>query len=253
MIVPGVSNNNFCENCLRDASLLRTFRQMGHEIITVPMYLPFPTDNGSDKRSPIFFGGINVYLQQKFAIFRKLPLWLDRWLDNPGLLNWVSRRFNMVDASLLGSTTLSMLKGPDGLQTKELRRLLRWLEDVKTIPDVVYLSNVLLAGLAGPVRQKLHVPIVCMLSGEDSFLDSLLPQYNTQAWQTMSDRALQIDMFVAANQPFAEKMRQQLNIIDGKLKILSASPVEDSMKKTADEIISIFSSALQNFKEAKNA
>jgi len=48
----------------------------------VPLYLPLAADKTEPlSNAPIFFGGINVYLQQKLALFRKTPRWIDRWFD----------------------------------------------------------------------------------------------------------------------------------------------------------------------------
>jgi hypothetical protein len=253
MIVPGVSQGGYCENCLRDATLLRAFGKMGHEVITVPLYLPFQTDMRQGDFSPIFFGGINVFLQQKSVFFRKTPAWLDRLFDNPRLLNWISGRFRMVDARMLGSTTISMLKGKDGRQAKELDRLVRWLAALKAKPDIVCLSNVLLAGLAGPIREKLQSPLACMLHGEDGFLNTLMPPYNQQAWEILAHQVGRIDVFVAASQDFAGVMGKRFNIGRDKIQIVCGWGVGDNIGKTAEEMISIFKSAAQNFKRIHHA
>ena len=82
-IVPGVGETSTCTNCLRDAALLREFRKLGHEVLLVPLYLPFrPEGKKPTGQAPIFLGGINVYLQQKSIFFRKTPRLLDRIFDN---------------------------------------------------------------------------------------------------------------------------------------------------------------------------
>ncbi|MHC4639143.1 MAG: glycosyltransferase family 1 protein, partial [Planctomycetota bacterium] len=169
---PGAGDNIYCENCLRDAALVRAFRKLGHEVLMIPLYLPLRVD-GTEQLSnaPIFFGGINVYLQQQSAIFRKTPRWIDRIFDMRKLLEWVSGRSGMVDAHVLGKTTISMLEGEDGRQVKELKRLVNWLSEKENKPDIVCLSNALLAGMAGRIKQKTGVPVVCMLQDEDQFLD----------------------------------------------------------------------------------
>jgi hypothetical protein len=35
-------------------------------------------DAVADQTTPVFFGGVNVWLQQHSALFRWLPRWLDR-------------------------------------------------------------------------------------------------------------------------------------------------------------------------------
>ncbi|GAH20144.1 unnamed protein product, partial [marine sediment metagenome] len=69
----------------------------------------------------------------------------------------------MTNAKDLGQMTISMLRGEKGRQIKELDRLIEWLETQDNKPDVVCLSNVLLVGLAKRIKQRLGVPVVCLL------------------------------------------------------------------------------------------
>ena len=91
-ITPGSGGNFYCENCLRDVWLVRALRDQGHDALIAPMYLPISTDLPLPMpRTPIFFGGINVYLQQRFPGLRQAPTWLKRLLDLPILLRWSAR------------------------------------------------------------------------------------------------------------------------------------------------------------------
>ena len=88
-VIPGSGDIFYCENCLRDSGLVRGLRALGHDAAVVPLYLPLSTagePTASDV--PIFFGGINVYLQQRFGLFRRTPRWIDRLFDSPRLLRW---------------------------------------------------------------------------------------------------------------------------------------------------------------------
>ncbi len=90
-ITPGAGTNFYCENCLRDASLVRELVRRGHRALMVPLYLPPVAEGpGPPDDVPIFFGGINVYLQQTSALFRHTPRWLDRVLDARPLLRSLS-------------------------------------------------------------------------------------------------------------------------------------------------------------------
>ena len=65
-ITPSAGDSFYCENCLRDAALIKAIMKTGHDILSVPLYLPLsPEVNESVTPAPIFFGGINVFLQQK--------------------------------------------------------------------------------------------------------------------------------------------------------------------------------------------
>src|SRR5580693_5772306 len=81
----------FCGSCMRDNTLVTALRGQGHDALLVPTYTPIRTDEADVSEQRVFFGGINVYLQQKFAFFRHTPWLLDRLLDAPRLLRWVSR------------------------------------------------------------------------------------------------------------------------------------------------------------------
>jgi glycosyltransferase involved in cell wall biosynthesis len=212
-ITPSAGDSFYCENCLREAALIKAIMKAGHDILSVPLYLPLTAEvNDSVAQAPIFFGGINVYLQQKSSFFQKTPRWFDKLLDSPGLLKWVGRLAGMTSAKDLGQTTTSMLRGEEGKQIKELDRLVEWLCAQDTKPDIVCLSNVMLVGLARRIKQRLGVPVVCLLQDEDGFLDALPSPYSDQAWGILAERASDIDAFIAVSKYYAEVMQQRLEI-----------------------------------------
>ena len=212
-LAPGSGDNFYCENCLRDATVVRAMRKLGHDVLMIPMYLPLGADkDGRVSNAPIFFGGVNVYLQQKLSFFQRTPRWIDRLFDWPKLLEWVGRRAGMTSARDLGETTISMLRGEEGRQIKELDRLIEWLKLPENKPDVVCLSNALLVGLAKSIKSRLGVPIVCLLQDEDGFLDSLAEPYMRQAWEILSERSKDIDVFIAVSKYYADTMRERLEL-----------------------------------------
>ena len=220
-IIPGVGDSFYCENCLRDAALVMAMRKLGHDVLIVPMYLPFQVDkNEAVSNTPIFFGGINVYLQQKSAFFRKTPAWIDRLFDSPKLLRWVARKAGMTSARDLGEATISMLRGEQGRQVKELDRLVEWLDTQDNRPDVVCLSNILLAGLARRIKERVGVPVVCLLQDEDGFLDGLVSPYSEQAWQILAERSRDVDGFIAVSKYYAGVMQQRLGLDAGQIDVV---------------------------------
>src|SRR6266571_5349280 len=82
---------NFCGSCMRDNTLAAALQALGHDALLVPTYTPIRTDEKDVSTHRVFFGGINVYLQQKLSLFRHTPWLLDRPFDAPRLLRWVSR------------------------------------------------------------------------------------------------------------------------------------------------------------------
>jgi glycosyltransferase involved in cell wall biosynthesis len=211
-IVPGAGGEFYCENCLRDTGLVRMLIRMGHDVTLVPLYLPMYADDADlAGMVPVFFGGINVYLQQKVPLFRHTPRWLDRWIDSRWLLRLAARRAGSTRARDLGDTTLSMLRGEEGFQAKELDRLARWLRECGR-PDVVHLSNALLIGLAGRLRRELQVPILCTLQDEDKWLDAMDASASRACWTTLAEQAVNVDAFVAVSRHYGESMARRLGL-----------------------------------------
>ncbi len=158
-VIPGSGGGFYCQNCLRDLSLVAALRRLGADVVMAPMYLPlFEAEGMLAEDSPVFYGAINTYLEQVFPPFRHTPRWLDRWFDARPLMRWVAKRAGATSARGLESMTLSMLEGAEGNQAKELQRLLDWLAEEN--PDVVHLSNALLLGLAQLFDHFLQVSFV---------------------------------------------------------------------------------------------
>src|SRR5207249_1569618 len=166
-----------------------------------------------------FFGGINVYLEQKSAFFRHSPKWLHRLLDSRGLLNWAAGRAAKTRAEEVGDLTLSMFRGEAGNQARELDELIAWL---KTQPasEVICLSNALLVWLVRGLHAELRVPVVCMLQGEDSFLDSLPVGQRDAAWKLLAERAAEVDLFIAPSRYFADLMAHRLHLPTARVKVV---------------------------------
>ena len=212
-ITPGSADTFYCENCLRDSALVTAMQNLGHDVLMVPLYLPVQADKIERiSNSPIFFGGINVYLQQKSAFFRKTPRWIDCMFDSPTLLRWVGRRAGMTSARDLAETTISMLRGEQGRQIKELDRLVQWLSVQDNKPDIVCLSNILLVGLAKRIKESLGVAVVCLLQDEDEFVDGLPLPYAQQAWEILAERSSDVDVFIAVSKYYADVMQQKLGL-----------------------------------------
>ncbi len=201
----------YCGNCVRDDALVKALARQGHEALMVPLYLPMVTEESVMEEVPLFYGGINVYLQQKLGVFRKTPRWMDALFDAAPLLKIAAKKTGMTKARDLGEITLSTLLGEEGKQAKELERLVEWLVEYGK-PEVVCLSNALLAGLARRIRTVLGVPVLCTLQGEDGFLDSLPLPYRDQAWETLTHRAREIDGFIAVSQYYKDIMLKRLGL-----------------------------------------
>ena len=195
----------YCGSCLHDNTLAAGLRELGVDVLLVPTYTPIRTDEADISERRLFYGGINVYLQQKSALFRHTPWFFDRWLDSPLLIQWLASRGASTDPAELGDLTVSMLSGETGKQRKELAKLVRWLKD-EVRPDLVHLSNSMLLGMARAIRRELNVPVLCTLSGEDIFLEQLEEPHYSSARKLLRERITDAQGFVALNRYFANFM-----------------------------------------------
>jgi glycosyltransferase involved in cell wall biosynthesis len=211
-ITPGAGGDYRCDNCLRDNALVVELRRLGHDTLMVPLYLPLVHEGPDPSQgTPVFFGGINVYLQQKSGLFRRTPRWIDRFLDAPWLLRLAARRAGMTKPRDLGEPTLSMLRGEEGLQVKELDRFVEWLA-AEGRPDVICLSNALLVGMVRRIKAGLGSKIVCLLQDEDAFLDSLPEPYREESWQILRERIAEVDGLVAVSRYYGATMQRRLGL-----------------------------------------
>jgi glycosyltransferase involved in cell wall biosynthesis len=210
-ITPG-AGGMYCGNCFRDNALVAELRQRGHATLMLPLYLPLTLDEPDQSAgAPVFFSGVNVYLEQKSALFRHLPAWLHRWLASPAILRWAAGRAAKTRAADVGDLTLSMMRGEEGNQARELEELIGWLK-AHNPPDIVCLSNALLVGLARKLKAELGAPVVITLQGEDTFLDALPQPRRDEAWRLLSERAREVDLFIAPSRYYAQLMTRRLNL-----------------------------------------
>jgi len=223
LLTPG-TGSFLCGSCLRDNALALALRAAGADATIVPLYLPFALEEEAPEsmapvRAPVRMGGINVWLAEHVPFWARLPRrWRER-LDSPRLLRFVASRANMTSASGLGAMTLSMLKGEEGRQRTELRELVEWIQTIEP-PDVILLSNAMLAGLARELRSALGCPVVCTLQGEAPFLDALPAPYREQAWSCLAERAAELDAFVAVSHYTAELMGARLELPSARVHVV---------------------------------
>ena len=195
----------YCGTCIHDNTIATVLKKQGHNVSLIPTYTPTRTDEANVSLDRVFFGGVNVYLQQKLSIFRHTPWSFDRLLDNPTLLNGLARFSSSTDARDLGQLTISMLRAEEGHQKKELAKLVKWLAE-ENKPDIVYLTNSMLVGFTKEIKKALDVPVICALQGEDIFLQDLIEPYKTEALNLLRERAAEADGFVAPCHYYAQFM-----------------------------------------------
>lgn len=218
-ITPG-AGAMYCGNCFRDNALVAALRRMGHSVLMVPLYLPLTLDEEDQSSGvPIFFNGINVYLEQKSEWYRTAPDWLHRVFGSPGLLKYAAGHAAKTRAADLGDITVSMMRGEEGNQARELGQLIAFLK-TQHKPDIICLSNALLAGLARRLKSELGAPVACVLQGEDTFLDALPESHRALAWKTLAERCADIDLFIPPTQYFGRLMRERLQLLEHRVCVI---------------------------------
>lgn len=219
LYLTGGAGQMYCGSCLRDNALATELIARGHDVMLLPVYTPTLTDEPNVSGERVFFGGISVYLEQYLPIFRNSPRWLDRLWDSTPMLKLASRRSISTSPKMLGELTVSMLKGDDGFQRKEIAKLLEWLEH-ETPPDIISLPYTLLLGLAGPIKEALGRPIVCTLQGEDLFLESLEEPYRSESKDLIRANIKHVDAFIAVSDYYAGFMPGYLDIPSEKIRVV---------------------------------
>lgn len=201
----------YCGSCMRDNTLVAALGKLGHDALLIPTYTPIRTDEPDVSQGRVFFGGINVYLEQKTWLFRHTPWIIDRLLNFRWLLRWVSRFAVRTKYSELGQLAVSMLKGDHGHQRKEVAKLTNWLAaEVK--PDVVLLTNALLSGIVPEVKRTLGVPVLVTLQGDDIFLDALPEADRRACLELIRANDAAIDGYIATSRYYADFMAKYLGI-----------------------------------------
>jgi glycosyltransferase involved in cell wall biosynthesis len=199
--------------------LIKALRKRGHEAVMAPLYLPLVTDGEAPSpEQPVRVGGVALYFQQKFSWFKNVPKFMHRWLDNPALLRWASKRMEMTSARDLGEMTVGSLLGEKGRQWVEWEKLVEWVASEK--PDAISISTSLLIGLAPAFASRLKVPVVASLQGEDAFLDTLVEPYLSKAWGLMKENAKSVSCFISPSRFYADVMAPRLGVGMEKMEII---------------------------------
>ncbi len=209
----------YCGTCIHDNTLAAELKRQGVDVALVPTYTPLRTDEQDVSIDRIFYGGINVFLQQKWSLFRHTPRLFDRPLDHPGLLKFLSRFSASTSAGDLGELTVSVLGGEQGHQKKELERLVHWLRD-EFKPDLVQLTNSMFVGMARQLKEELGVPVICALQGEDIFLQGLIEPYKERALATLRERAQDADAFIAPSYYYRDFMASYMAVDPEKIHVV---------------------------------
>lgn len=208
----------YCGSCMRDNTLVTALRELGHDALLIPTYMPITVDEPDASQKQVFFGGVNVYLEQKFWLFRHTPRFLDKLFNFRWFLKWVSRFAVNTKYSELGDLTISMLQGANGKQSKEVEKLVAFLKDEK--PDAVILTNALLSGVVPEIQRQLGVPIFVTLQGDDIFLDELSANERAKCAELIRYNGRAVTAYISTSAYYADHMADYLGLARDTIRVI---------------------------------
>jgi glycosyltransferase involved in cell wall biosynthesis len=218
----------YCGSCIHDNSLAKALLGRGHDTVLVPVYTPILTDQDDASENRLFFGGLNVYLQQISPLFRWLPRWTDSFLSSPRLVNWISARAMETSAESLGALTLSMLQGEQGRQRKEVKRLCEWLKSLA--PDLIIFTNLLIAASIIAIQREMpSSKCFVVLQGDDLFYNSLPEPFRSKVRAQLQNLAAKVDQFLVHSQDYQSRMSQLLDVSENRFTLCPLSVDADDL------------------------
>lgn len=191
----------YCGSCMRDNALAAALRRRGRDIALLPVYSPIRTDEENVSENRVVFGGINVYLQHRYGLFRRAPRLLDRLLDHPALLRRAMKNAGGTSPEAAAPLTVTILRGEEGAHKREVGKLIDTLREFA--PDVVHLPDAFFVAHAAPIRRELGGPVVCTLTGEDIFLEKLPEPHRGEAFALLRRHAPAVDAFLCVSRHYA--------------------------------------------------
>ncbi|MGC1272953.1 MAG: glycosyltransferase family 4 protein [Planctomycetaceae bacterium] len=201
----------FCGSCMHDNTWAKALRNAGDEVTLLPTYTPLTLDEADQSERRVFLGGINVYLEHRSRLWRRLPAAVTRLVDSPALIRLATRFGVSNDASRLGDLTLSLLEGSNGPHAREIEPLVDFLSrELK--PDAILFSNALLSGVTPSLRRAYDGPIWCVVQGDDVFLEALPEPFRTQAIGKITENAAAFTGFLSHSRYYADFMAAYLSV-----------------------------------------
>lgn len=214
-----------CGACTHDFLTVASLRQLAHDVRVVPLYTPVHSDIGElGLGSRIFLGGVSAYLRvRKPGLARALRL-VRPVLDSSALLTIATRGMIQTSPAKLGDMTLSVLQGEEGPHAAEFARLAHHIRTV-AVPDVVILTNSMLAPIAGLMAGEKPIPVVSGFLGEDSFIMGLSEPYRTQCIELIRQHARSLRSVLCPSRSAMEQAGILLDLQPGQSTLVPA-PVD---------------------------
>ncbi len=196
---------------MHDNTWARALMDAGAEVSLIPTYTPIRVDEEDVSDSHVFMGGVNLYLEHRSRLWRRLPRLLTKPLDHPAVLRLLSQLSLSNDAADLGDLTLDMLAGESGPMSREVDELAEHIAE-RLKPDVVIFSNALLVGALRRLKKQFNGPVYCTLQGDDVFTEDLPESHKQRVIDVVSERAQQFDGFFTHSRFYRDHMANYLQL-----------------------------------------
>lgn len=196
---------------MHDNTWARALMAAGAEVSLIPTYTPIRVDEQDVSDKHVFMGGINLYMEHRSRLWRRLPRMITRSLDHPTVLRLLSKLSLSNDAADLGDLTLDMLAGESGPMTREVDELAAHIA-TRLKPDVVIFSNALLVGALKRLKDCFDGPVYCTLQGDDVFTEGLPESHKQRVVDEVSRRAQQFDGFFTHTRFYRDHMANYLGL-----------------------------------------
>jgi hypothetical protein len=105
------------------------------------MYLPLFIEENETKDIPVFYGAISIYLKLRYPFLRNAPPWIDRLLNSGPLMKLAAGMAGSTRAKGLEEMTVSMLLGEQGLQKRELEKMVDWIAECCGKDTILHISR----------------------------------------------------------------------------------------------------------------
>jgi glycosyltransferase involved in cell wall biosynthesis len=197
-IVPGSGDSFYCGNCFRDNLQANALRKAGHDVIVMPLYLPFKYPS-FQADTPLFFPATTFFAAERFFNKGGMPRWISRLLESKLMLRIASSFSGTTSAVGLEDMTLAMIYGADAVFAEQVNIMLDWIKNHEK-PDVIHLSTTLLIGVARAIKQQINIPVVCSLQDEELWIDSMESPFTIVAWQGIAANSGYIDKFITTSE-----------------------------------------------------
>ena len=209
----------YCGACLRDSALVRALRELGHEVVLHPLYLPIHDEEGPATNEPIRMGGIETWLAFNAPALSRVLGPLRGALGGRALLTLAARIGEMTDPTALGPMTSATIEADSRAMRGVLERVARHV--AQGSPEVVLLSNALLLGFVPHLRAVTSAPILCTLQSEVDFVDDLQAPWPERVWRGLSNLAVHADGFIAVSASHGEEMKRRLGLEASRLRVVA--------------------------------